>query len=556
MNKLFFKYGSCIFSILTAFTLAGFFFAGCSEPLKEPSAKMIVLIGIDGLCISGFQEAETPNLDELVRNGALSLKTRPVLPSISAPNWVSYLTGTSPEHHGVTFNGWTQMNSLIRPSETDPDGFFPSVFQVLAHQRPGAKTGMFYDWNDLGDLFNPSYIHHSEYSGDWASSLKNAARWIGENSPDFTFVYIGHPAEARYENRYNEKKYLQAIEEVDAALGELFSGLKKAELFDRIHFLVASGSGRRGYGHGEGSIEEIEVPWIISGPGIIRNRMIGQPASVFNTAPTIVRLFGLENPEAWIGKAVRGAFEGSAEAAENMTSYVPQPISSLKSGIYTVSDTLSFSVKTEGLTIRFTLNGEEPDLNSTVYKNPILLLRNSVVKAAAFMDEHRSSVTTVNYTIVKAFRSIELAYKPHPEYAGKGAFTLADQKSGSYDHRDGRWLGFEGLDLHAKIMLDEMTDVSSVMIGYMNNPDAWIFAPENISVMGSVDGNHFVSLGGIGEDQINAQNRKGRNQLMIPIQPSKLRYLRVYVANTGVCPRGHPGEGEPAWLFVDEILVQ
>ncbi|MFU8842170.1 MAG: alkaline phosphatase family protein [Bacteroidales bacterium] len=556
MNRIFFKPRSCISIFIIGFLLTGLFYNGCKVPLKEPSASMVVLIGIDGLSTLGFQEAETPNIDQLVRRGALSLSTRAVIPSISAPNWASHLTGALPQQHGVTFNGWTRENSLIRPAETDEEGFYPSVFTVIRQEKPAAKTGFFYDWDDLADLFNTEHIDHAEYSEDWTTTLEKAAPWILENRPDFTFIYIGYPDEVGHEYRWGSNKYLQAIEEVDKAIGDLFSRFKEVEIFDQIHFLLVSDHGGRNYGHGGFSPEEIEVPWMIAGPGIIRDRMIGQPGHVFNTAATIIRLLSLEQPDSWVGEPVYGAFEGSPGASVNLTKYVPQPISSKESGIYTVSDTLSFTVKPADLTIRFTLNGEDPDLNSPVYSNPVLLLRNTVVKAAAFIGEHRSRVTTVDFMIVKAFRSIELTHPPSLRYAGKGPFALADQEIGSYDFRDGRWLGFEGVDLHASIMLNEMTDVSEVMIGYMNNPDSWIFAPEHISVMGSVDGQNYINLGALDEAQISSQSRKGRNRVTIRLQPSKLRYLKVYMANAGVCPRGHPGEGEPAWLFVDEIMVQ
>jgi hexosaminidase len=34
------------------------------------------------------------------------------------------------------------------------------------------------------------------------------------------------------------------------------------------------------------------------------------------------------------------------------------------------------------------------------------------------------------------------------------------------------------------------------------------------------------------------------------------RYVRVSIKNLGTCPKGHAGEGKPAWLFVDEIVVE
>jgi hexosaminidase len=34
-----------------------------------------------------------------------------------------------------------------------------------------------------------------------------------------------------------------------------------------------------------------------------------------------------------------------------------------------------------------------------------------------------------------------------------------------------------------------------------------------------------------------------------------IRYIRVSAKNLGTCPKGHSGEGQPAWIFADEIIV-
>jgi hexosaminidase len=34
------------------------------------------------------------------------------------------------------------------------------------------------------------------------------------------------------------------------------------------------------------------------------------------------------------------------------------------------------------------------------------------------------------------------------------------------------------------------------------------------------------------------------------------RYVRVTAKSVGLCPPWHPGRGQNAWLFVDEIIVR
>lgn len=38
-------------------------------------------------------------------------------------------------------------------------------------------------------------------------------------------------------------------------------------------------------------------------------------------------------------------------------------------------------------------------------------------------------------------------------------------------------------------------------------------------------------------------------------RPIKTRYIRVEAVNIGVCPEWHPGKGQKAWIFADEIVV-
>jgi hypothetical protein len=35
-----------------------------------------------------------------------------------------------------------------------------------------------------------------------------------------------------------------------------------------------------------------------------------------------------------------------------------------------------------------------------------------------------------------------------------------------------------------------------------------------------------------------------------------VRYIRIVAKNRGVCPKWHPGKGDRAWLFADEVVVE
>ena len=52
---------------------------------KMPHARRVLLLGLDGIRVDGFSQANTPNLDRLLANGSLSMSTRVVMPSIRNP---------------------------------------------------------------------------------------------------------------------------------------------------------------------------------------------------------------------------------------------------------------------------------------------------------------------------------------------------------------------------------------------------------------------------------------------------------------------------------------
>ena len=54
------------------------------EGRRKKTARRVVLLSLDGICVEGFRKARTPHLDNLLAQGVLSLKTRVVMPSANA----------------------------------------------------------------------------------------------------------------------------------------------------------------------------------------------------------------------------------------------------------------------------------------------------------------------------------------------------------------------------------------------------------------------------------------------------------------------------------------
>ena len=48
-----------------------------------------------------------PNINQFYQEGAVTTRARDQMPSVSAPNWASIITGMGPEESGVQNNDWT-----------------------------------------------------------------------------------------------------------------------------------------------------------------------------------------------------------------------------------------------------------------------------------------------------------------------------------------------------------------------------------------------------------------------------------------------------------------
>ena len=535
------------------FIVSIFYLSSC----QSHETKRVILLGIDGLSTDGIQTVNTPNLDRLIRDGAFTLKARGVMPTVSAPNWGSMLTGAGPEQHGMTKNGWTTNNYTVEATTKDEDGYFPSLFTIIREQMPDAKTAIFYDWNALIDLYNPKNIDKVEFTSDYIDGYKKAIPFIIEEKPEFTFIYAGHVDTEGHKHQHGSPEYYKSIEDVDSKIGELLAALDEAEIYDETHIIVISDHGGVGYGHGGESMAEIQVPWIIKGPGIIQNRLIEEPVNTMNTAPTIAYLFGLEQHDHWIGKPVHGAFLNNEKSKLNQKIYLSKPITSLKTGIHSDSQTLSLSVNEKDAEIRFTTDGSEPDELSSLYDTPLTLEQSTIVKAITIKGKIKSDVITIEFTKVVGIKGVKLLKNASKKYPAEfGGLSLVDGKLGNDDYNHSAWMGFEEDDLEVVIDFGESRSFEKVSLSCLENKGGWIFLPTEANYSISNNGKNFQSIGTLEKENITSPEKRNTILLGKNFGKTKARYLKISAKNIGTCPKGHPGEGGKAWLFIDEIIVE
>lgn len=79
--------------------------------------------------------------------------------------------------------------------------------------------------------------------------------------------------------------------------------------------------------------------------------------------------------------------------------------------------------------------------------------------------------------------------------------------------------------------------------------------PDWVKFEVSDDGNNFTIIDTIKNDIPVYNQESVIKEFTTQFTSRKTRYIRVTAKVLDALPKGHPGEGQPAWLFADEIVV-
>lgn len=273
----------------------------------QSKVEHVILIGVDGLGAYAFKNTRVPHLRKLMSKGSWTMQARSVLPSSSAPNWASMVMGAGPELHGYTT--WGSKKPDLPARVLDEYGMFPNVYSLLRKAKPSSQIGVVYEWDGIGFLFPKQAVDKDQNcEGDSATALA-AVSYIKEKKPNFLFIHFNEVDHVGHSIGHDTPEYYQSVENTDTYVGTIIQGIKDAGIADKAVIIFTADHGGINKDHGSISMQEMQIPWIIAGPGIKTNHEVTESIMTFDTAATIAKLFKLKQPQVWIGKPVMDAFK-------------------------------------------------------------------------------------------------------------------------------------------------------------------------------------------------------------------------------------------------------
>jgi sialate O-acetylesterase len=211
--------------------------------------------------------------------------------------------------------------------------------------------------------------------------------------------------------------------------------------------------------------------------------------------------------------------------------------------------------------IHYTTDGTEPTCKSALFSDTkINMIKPGEILARVCIDgiasesigsweirQHKGMAARVTYE-----------YPYSEQYSAAGSYGLVDGVCGSLAFNDGAWQGFEGNDLDITIDLGQLTMARKIVVHFLADTNSWIFPPRHVEIKTSQNGTRYDPSSRFDniEALMGSPGNIGKQIITIRVPTmKKVRYIKVKASNIGVCPPGHPGEGEKAWLFIDEVEV-
>jgi hypothetical protein len=262
----------------------------------RPAVGRVLIISIDGLRPDAIALAPMPNLIALMDGGAFTLAAQTIFPSVTLPAHTSMLLGTCPSQHGVDWNDYLPQKGFAKGT---------SIF-ALAKQA-GLYTVFFTGKKKLRQITPPETTDYYQFINDRDTVIAAQAAPILKKGFGLAFIHFATTDDMGHNYGWLSKQQISVIRRADESIGVILAALDEAGLRQDTLIIVTADHGGHAQTHGSRLPEDMTIPWVVNGPGVI-HQTITLPVSTTDTAATAAFALKLTPPSDWVGRPIREAF--------------------------------------------------------------------------------------------------------------------------------------------------------------------------------------------------------------------------------------------------------
>jgi hypothetical protein len=228
-------------------------------------------------------------------------------------------------------------------------------------------------------------------------------------------------------------------------------------------------------------------------------------------------------------------------------------------GILKATDKIELKHTMPGVTIRYTLDGTQPDsVSGMLYEDPITIVETVKLKAIACKPGwycsplYESSIYQEGYKPLQT----ELLAPADKQYRGEGAASLTDGRKGFVDiFKEPAWLGFRDNYFEAGFDFgNKPPALTKVVLSYGDNLGAYIFPPTEIQVWGGERKDKLKLLMTQKFSEPKGYRTPHMSFITVNWETSNHTYYKIIAKPISKLPLWHGGKGQKGWFFVDEVF--
>lgn len=304
------RHGWILFLVFTVAARAQFGIAVAKPVRPIPAVEHVMIISIDGLRPDRALLANMPALRAMVRGGAYTFWARTTAVAVTMPSHTSMVTGVSPAVHGIEWNADLPLSQPVYPR-------VPTLFEMAT--RAGYTSALIAGKSKFSLLNKPGTItwtalpQGANSSDTNATVTEGAVKIIEAHKPAVIYIHYPDVDATGHAKGWGSAEQFATIEATDGELAKVFAALERAGIREKTVVILSADHGGAGRTHGADDARSRHIPWIATGPGVVKNYDLTQNSALQvnteDTCATACWLLGLPQLPYFEGKPVLAAFE-------------------------------------------------------------------------------------------------------------------------------------------------------------------------------------------------------------------------------------------------------